>query len=64
MAVDTEVRHFARRVELWAVRRAHKSLDVDKSDEIRIWALARKQQGFPADSDDWKRAYNESDVVQ
>jgi len=59
MAVKTEVRHFARRVELWAVRQAHKSRDVDKSDEIRIWALARKQQGLPAESDDWKHAYSE-----
>jgi len=59
MEIDTEVQQFARRVELWAMRQAHKSHDVDKTDEIRIWALARKQQGLPAESDDWKRAYSE-----
>jgi len=60
MAVETDFQRFARRVELWTVQEAHKSHDVDKTDEIRIWALARKQQGFPADSDDWKRAYSEA----
>ncbi len=48
----------------WAVQEARKTRDVDKTDEIRIWALARQQQGLPAESDDWKRAYSESEAAQ
>ncbi len=57
--------HVDRRIPLSPKERQPPApLSVDKTDEIRIWALARQQQGLPTDSDDWKRAYGESEAVQ
>jgi len=56
MAVTDETT-YERRVEGAAILGARNDRSVDKSDWIRIWAMSRKQQGLPHDSDDWKRAY-------
>jgi hypothetical protein len=44
--------------ERFALASARNDPAADKSDWIRLWALARKAQGKPYDSLDWETAYS------
>jgi len=50
--------NLAQRVEQLAIDGARNSgMYGDKTDWIRLWALARKRQGLPSDSEDWGEAF-------
>jgi len=57
MAVEIQLKTFAWHVEQCALLGACNSTAVDKTDWIRIWALAREERGLPREANDWKRAF-------
>lgn len=45
-------------LEVETINGARADGNVDKSDWVRFWVMARRAQGMPYDSDDWNEAFN------